>query len=460
MKRLIQIKSRGILLLFAMCCTLLAGGKSEPLPPVTLNGKPFFPVGCYDMTYQGADKGVLVDPGFLAAGGNIVLIGSLGLPGHPFYKDFRQPILFKLLDQVKNTQECSNLALIIGLDWPLVYDEYLVNGRKRYAPLSEKAINDRCSFLAKDLQKLGTYRNVLGYYLDEPENALDYYYENNFKELKETKKDYGLAEKMVEWTRWINTLIRDEHSNAKLIPGLAWWTTYDYCAEMYDIQAPAHYPSDASNLAEVCYDATIAVNAARRAGGGRTVIYTPAMFNQMDKGWPYAVMTREQERYVCFAPITRGAMGIFGWRLKRCSEKYCNEIVYPVMHEISELSHYFLGEWHDELVQSDHDTSSVPYLQAFKERIRLVAGEEDAKTVKVREAVPDICHCLRKDPASGKYLLLIVSNLRTPATVKFSVDGIKLPAVLVNYFDKTHVKTDGKTFQLEMTPFDTRAFCF
>lgn len=66
--------------------------------------------------------------------------------------------------------------------------------------------------------------------------------------------------------------------------------------------------------------------------------------------------------------------------------------------------------WRDELVASDHDTAGVDYLKKFRERVRLVQGEEDGEVV-TSDLVPDVTYCLRRH-ADGRWLLLAVNNRR------------------------------------------------
>ena len=259
---------------------------------------------------------------------------------------------------------------------------------------------------------------------------------------------------MIEWTNWFNNSIRENHSNAKLMPVLGWWTTYLTAASMYDINCPNAYPHP-NDIAQVCYDAAKAVNAARAAGNGKTVIYMPAMFDFLPGRTIY---TREQVRYACFAPITRGVMGIYGWRLARCNQKYRDRVIYPTLREVSNLTDYFLGTWHDELVSSDHDRATVEYLQKFQERVREVDGKEDAAVIKVKDAVPDVTYCLRRNVKTGKYLLLVVNNRRDAVNVTFVVDLPNMPPVLVDAIDYHQVRVKGNRFTDEFAPHGVHAY--
>ncbi len=441
--------------------TVLTGQKArlEPLPPVLFKGKPFFPIGAWDLDDIGQTPH-LIDPGFLAAGGNIAEVGIIGLPGHPFYEKHRQPVLYPRLEALTQDPAGREIAWIIGLDAPLVMDasEAEVQGLGGYhKPVAGPELDRREALLSEDLRRLRNYPNILGYMLDEPENLAWPYYKKHFADDWQKRKDHGLSDMMQQWFAWFHQAIRREHPEAKLMPVLAWWTTYESAQGMYDVIMPNAYP-EAKDLAEVNYDAALAVQAARLAGGGRTVIYVPAMFDNLRGA--KSILTRPEQRYVCFAPLTRGVMGILGWRLARCSRTYRDTVVFPVMKEVSDLRGFFLGEWHDELVTSDHDRATAPYLQEFKERVRLMSNEEDGEVIKVRDAVPDVSYCLRRDPKTGKYLLLAVNNRREPVTVNFEIALSGLPAVMVDTLDCHQVRLEGNRFRDEFMPFDVHAYVF
>ena len=426
----------------------------KPLPPVMFKGKAMFPVGAWDFGDRDRKSGFPVDPGLLAAGANMAEIGVMGLPGHPWYEKHRQPVLFANMKNFACRPEYAHVAWLVGITYELFTDASQAKNNSYFIPLSGAELERRKAILKADLQKLSKYDNIIGYQIDEPENTFYEYYSKHFKNQPEKVKDAGISAKMVEWTKWMNDSIRENHPNAKLMPVLGWWTTYLNASSMYDINVPNAYPHP-NDIAMVCYDAAKAVNAAREAGNGKTVIYMPAMFDYL-KG--RTIYTREQVRYACFAPITRGAMGIYGWRLHRCSQQYRDRVIYPTLREVSNLTDYFLGSWHDELVSSDHDRATVEYLQKFQERVREVDGKEDAAVIRVKDGVPDVTYCLRYNKKNGKYLLLAVNNRRDKVNVTFTVDLPDMPPVLVDAIDYHQVRVKNNVFTDEFAPHGVHAY--
>ena len=171
-------------------------------------------------------------------------------------------------------------------------------------------------------------------------------------------------------------------------------------------------------------------------------------------------MTLPEQLYLMFAPIARGAMGIHGWRLQRCSDGYRKFVIYPAMKEVHKLKEFFLGEWLDEYVKSDRDTASVDYLKQFQERVREITGLEDEAKYVVKDAVPDVTYCLRRHP-DGRYLLLCVNNMRTPVEATFTLGLPKTPRIMVdniNRNDKVWFK--GNQAKVKFAPFGVHAYIF
>ena len=128
------------------------------------------------------------------------------------------------------------------------------------------------------------------------------------------------------------------------------------------------------------------------------------------------------------------------------------------MSELDEMKNYFLGEWHDEKVFSDHDTASVEYLRKFKEYVTELEGSEDGKVMAAKALVPDVSYCLRRDPATGKYLLLAVNNRKEAVTVTFRVDLDNLPRAAKCAIDRHQVRIKNGRFTDKFEPFDVHAY--
>jgi len=443
--------------------------KLAPLPPVIFKGKPFFPIGVYDrQTLPRTEYGI--DPGLIASGCNTMLIGGLGMPGHVHYKDYRQPVLFRTLEYIKNAPEYKDMAFFISLDPALSWDasESKVHGLGGYhKPLTPEQIAERSKFLTKDLQRIRKEcSNILGYMHDEPENLAYRYFKRHHADQWAKDREKSLAKLMLNAYSWIHELIRKEHPEAKLTPIIAWWTSYEVLGDFYDINIANEYPDGAPGSKEfegdfytVNYDAAMAAKAARKLG--KTFIYMPGTFQRETFSGEIGKLrspTYRETRYTCFAPITRGAMGVFGWRLLRCNAEYRDNVVYPVMAEIAELKEYFLGEWHDEKISSDHDFASVDYLKKFKEFSRMMVGEKDGDIKLVKDAVPDVSYCLRRNPADGSYLLLVVNNRKEAVTVNFTVALDNLPATAKCAIDRHFIRIKNNSFTDKFDPFDVHAY--
>ena len=446
-----------------------------PIPPVMFKGKPFFPLGAYD-TFKIGEGGKFgsMDPGFLEAGGNLSDFGLIYLPPElttpvyrKVYQSHGQPAVFAALDRIRDDPAWRDVALVIGLGPNLLLDESeaaKVGMNNMLKPAAGEKLELRKKVLAEAAAKLAAYPNVIGYTMDEPENCIWKYYEANYKDDWEKNQDKGLSAKMVEWLGWTCDVIRKNHPAALMMPIIAWEPNYKTTAALYDVLIANAYPwklegkkEFEADLYQVNYDAACQVAAVRGAGGGRSAIFMPPMYN-IRKG--HIGYTLNEQLYVLFAPITRGVMGIHGWRLQRCSDAYRKFVIYPAMKEVHKLKEYFLGEWHDELVSSDRDTASVDYLRKFKTRVREVEGEEDGVLESVKDAVPDVTYCLRKHP-DGSYLLLAVNNLRTPVTATFTLNLPQLPRFMIDNIDKSDkVWFKGNQAEVKFAPFGVHAYIF
>jgi len=445
-----------------------------PIPPVMFKGKPFFPLGAYDMFAIGeSGKFGSLDERFIEAGGNFCDFGAVYMPPEftdlPAYKKayqtHGQPAIFAALDKMKNDPRFKDVALLVGLSGNVMLDdsEAKVFGMHGYLkPAVGEKLELRKKVLAEAAAKLATYPNVIGYTMDEPENTVWSYYDKNYKKDWAKRKDKGLCEYMVSWINWTQDVIKKHHPKAQMMPIIAWEPSYENTTAMFDVLIANTYPHKLAgkkefepDLYRVSYDAAMQVAAVRAAGNGKSAIFMPPMYDLRTGHIGYTV--REQ-MYVMFAPITRGVMGIHGWRLQRCSDEYRKHVIYPAMKEVHNLKEYFLGEWHDELVTSDRDTASVDYLKRFKNRVREVEATEDGVMIEVKDAVPDVTYCLRKHP-DGSYLLLAVNNMREPVTVNFVIDLPKLPRFMIDNIDKScKVWLKGKKAQVKFEPFEVHAF--
>ena len=447
----------------------------KPIPPVMFKGKPFFPLGAYDMFEVGKNGqfGTL-DERFIEAGGNFCDFGAVYMPPEhtilPAYKKaystHGQPAIFTALDKMKNDPRFKDVALLVNLSANILLDDseakvYGMHGMLK--PATGEKLELRKKVLAEAAKKLAAYPNVIGYTMDEPENTIWQYYNKHLKHDWEKRQDKGLCEYMVSWLNWTQDVVKKHHPGAQMMPIIAWEPSYANTAAMYDVLIANTYPHKLEGKKEfdpplyrVSYDAAMQVAAVRAAGNGKSAIFMPPMYDLRNGHIGYTV--REQ-LYVMFAPITRGVMGIHGWRLQRCSDEYRKFVIFPAMKEVHNLKEYFLGEWYDELVSSDRDTASVDYLRSFKNRVREVESTEDGVYQEVGDAVPDVTYCLRKHRTDGSYLLLAVNNMRTPVSANFEINLPNLPRFMIdniNRNDKVWLK--GSKAKIKFEPFEVHAY--
>ncbi len=434
--------------------------KATPLPPVMFHGKPFFPVGCYDC-WNNLTGNVEIDQGFLEAGGNFGILGDLALKEHPQYR-WHQPLMQRRAELLAKNPRARDLALMVGISGLMLME--LKPGAKFHTPTSGAELQRRYDTLVEELKVLARNPNVIGYTVDEPENFYWRWYNANFSAEWQRSKEGGLVKEIQKQLGPFFDLVRKHHPNALLMPILAWYGTYREARALYDVVIANEYPTGGRDckpfkgpLFRVVHDARCAVSAAREAGGGRSAIYMPPMYDVFS--WDSRILTKEEERYVCFAPITQGVMGICGWRLNRCSADYRKNVIYPVMKEISSLSPFFLGEWHDEKVSSTRDESTHSYLQIFPERVRMVEGMEDDSLVAIKTPVPDVAHCLRKN-GKGEYLLLAVNNTYDTVDVTFQIRLDNLPETAMERIAGKSVPIRNGGISDTLKPFDVKAYVF
>lgn len=444
--------------------------KLKPLPPVMFKGKPFFPLGAFE-----ADERKELDSGLLEAGANMMIVGGICYnPESSWYQRGGQPALFKNLERYQKDPRLKDFALIVGLRKDILMDlgnrKVYVGNRENKIPKGD-LLEKHKKVLAETVRELSKYPNIIGYNIDEPENIYYHAYTRKYPNAWEKNRDAGLARAMIKDMGWFLPIIRKEHPGALSMPVIAWYTTYMDMGDFYDVNMPNSYPTSKkgesefnADLFKVSHDAACAVEAARKQGGGKTVVYMPR-FADINTSYDYKFMpyTLKEQRYTCFAPLTRGAMGIFGWTLRRTTQKQRDTVVYPIMKELKSLADFFLGSWHDELVTSSHDTAGVDYLKKFARRVRMVKDakdKDDDTLVDTGDLVPDVSYCLRRH-ADGRYLLLIVSNRREILdNVVFNIELPGLPDEFVDVLSQHHVKLKGKKFNDRFGPFDVRAYVF
>ena len=434
----------------------------KPLPPVKFKGKAFFPIGVYDLApfnTPGHRRLGSIDPKLYEIGVNIAFFGNLSTPDNKMYPGYTH--IVKGFERAKKDPRFKDLALIIN--WAegihCLEDQTMPGKAKRkYRPLTAQERKDREKFIAEAFSYFAKQDNVIGYSMDEPENTFTNYFRTNHPK---SELNAGIGPALVEYTYWLKELIDKHHPGALQMPIIAWWGTYKDVSPIYEVLIANQYPKhpDVNNpveftapLYEVNFDAARAVTAARVAN--KPMIYMPPSYDRLPR---WSKHSFKEMRYMLFAPITRGAMGIMTWRLNRCSQEYRDNVLYPAIKELSQFKDFYLGSWHDELVSSNHDAATVDYLKKFAARDELLADVKVGKKIVVKDFVPDVSYCLRRT-ADNRWMLLVVNNRKEALkNVALTVD-MPMPSAVKDELAGKTVKVKGKVISDDLAPFDVKVY--
>ncbi|NLJ35025.1 MAG: hypothetical protein GX358_02125 [candidate division WS1 bacterium] len=400
------------------------------IPPAVYQGRPFIPIGTFDRPRAEDTRE------WLEVGGNCVIVPAFDekLPGE------------ERLAQVQEVADWAAQHDVAVSYYPRI-DFYSYDGEQAI-PTRAEEIPAKIELINEMLTVTAPHPNTLGYWtLDEPENALYKAYGQ-----WEQRKDVGLAQWIAEGMRWHYDAFKAGDPERYVMPTIAWWTTYEGTAPIYDINVPNTY-AGGDKLFQVVYDCAMAVSAIR-ATDTHSYIFMPPCYDTV--GWP--LHSIPEMRYSYIAPFTQGAMGILAWRLGRATLEYRRAVIYPVMRELNRLMPWLYGEWHDELVTSDHDTTTAEYLQELPVRVRLVPDEEDGEMARVEgHVLCDVSHCLRR-AADNTWMLLAVSNRREPVEVTFTLDITGLPEKALDLIAWREIDIEAGQIVEQMEPFAVRAW--
>jgi len=405
-----------------------SGGR---IPPLVYQGRPFIPLGTYDRPRADDTED------WLEAGGNCTIVPTFneGLPSE------------ERLAQVRELADWGAENGVAMVYYPRIemYSDYEGEGKTVTRP---EEIPAKVALLNEMLSVTADHPNTLGYWtFDEPENQVYKAYGQ-----WEERKDTGLAEWIAQGMRWTYGTLKSGDPDAYVMPTIAWWTTYEGLAPLYDVNVPNTYAAGDERYT-VVYDCALAADAIR-ATDAHSFVFMPPCYDSPE--WP--LHSIPEMRYSYIAPFTQGAMGILAWRLGRASSAYRQAVIYPVMREVQRLLPWLYGEWHDDLVTSDHDTATAEYLKELPTRVRLVPGEEDGEMTRVEgDVVPDVSHCLRR-AADNTWLLIAVSNRREPMTVTFTLDIDGMPETALEMIDWRETPVADGAIVDEMEPFAVRAW--
>lgn len=401
------------------------------IPPLVYQGRPFIPLGTYD---RPREEDIAE---WLEAGGNCVIAPAFSAEDPPEQR----------LEQVRSIARWGAEHDVAISYYPRI--GFLSEAEEGETITRPEEIPEKVALINEMLTVTAEHPNTLGYWtFDEPENHVY----RAFRQWEE-RRDTGLAEWLAEGTRWVYEAFKAGHPEGYVMPTIAWWTTYEATAPMYDVNVPNTYQcGDESYL--VVYDCAMAASAIR-ATDAHSFVFMPAIYDNLE-GWQ--TLTRPDMRYAFIAPFTQGAMGILGWRLGRASMEYRRAVIYPVMRKVNRLLPWLHGEWHDERVTSDRDTATAEYLVELPTRVRLVPDEEDGEMTRVEgNVVPDCSHALRR-AADNTWLLLAVSNRREPMTVTFTLEIEDLPETALEMIDWRETTIEDGKIVAEMEPFAVRAW--
>jgi len=405
------------------------------LRPLTFQGRPFFVLG----TYEAPGEADLAE--WLEAGCNTATFYCADAKATPAQR--REQI-----EQAIAWARPHNTALIY---FPTI-DFYARVGDKPTVPTPEQTV-PKIAALKEMLALTGQDPQTLGYCtFDEPENVLYPSYKD-----WENRKDVGLGEWIGAGFKWLYDTLKAGDPDAYVMPIIAWWTTYEATASIYDVNVPNEYPQQGAPLSgdlyNAVYDAAKAADAAK-AKGRTGFVYMPPCFDIIEAPWRAATLA--EFRYLCFGPLTQGAQGLLPWRLGRATQPYRHAVIYPVFRQIKPLLPWLLGERCDGRVTSDADAPTVDYLKKLPVRVRTVAGETIEKVE--TPGVADCSHCLRRRP-DNTYLLLAVSNRREPLTVSFTLQGLgELPETALETLQYARTPLADGQLKDTIEPFGVRAW--
>ncbi len=323
------------------------------------------------------------------------------------------------IPEVAATLDRHDFALIPGIkfEWITARDESIL---RPYIETTSKA------------------PNLIGYYtFDEPEN---HYWASH----KDKYADMSAGSKFVAAeVQWIYDLIHkyDTNPDHYVMPCIASWDHYGVLSGGYDVNMPNQYclgpdtPDFQGDMYTVLHDARLAAKAVREYGR-HSFVYTP---QACDKLAGSRRPTVAEHRYMTYAPLTAGAMGIVYWTQWRSHDETMEELILPEMKLLSGLSQYFLGEWQDSSVTSTGDVTSCEYLTKYN--------------------LPDCAYCVRKAP-DGSVLLLVVNNTKSDRRYAFNLPQELRGRTITEYFSGTEFSPRQQRFATQFGPFDTKAFIF
>ena len=114
---------------------------------------------------------------------------------------------------------------------------------KYYTPTSGAELQRRYDALVEELKVLSLNENVIGYYVDEPENFYYKWYSANFSAEWQKSKEGGLTKAIQKQMGPFFDLVRQHHPGALLMPIFAWYPTYREVSSLYDVIIANEYPT-------------------------------------------------------------------------------------------------------------------------------------------------------------------------------------------------------------------------
>lgn len=368
------------------------------LPPVkTISGKKVFPFG----VYVADDRFELTLAEYSANGVNTILV--------PWG------------DAAVDAPLAAKHGLYVIPSVMGVFDRGILADEQRFAQERE-AMEQRAR---EQVEKLMRYPDqCLGIYIfDEPENLLWGPTKDRW-----TGPDAGafpdFLKKRVDWAYEV---VKKAAPACPVFMCIGWHNMYEQLGSGCDINLPNAYPLCRGPGADypiqrVTKDARMAAEVIfAGAGRCRTFAYTPQMCGKMRD---YRVPTEAEFRYMTYAPITQGAMGIIyycDYASTRNTNVERRNRLYPMAAEVRFISDYLLGQWKDEQVQMT--------TRALTKNDPPPVNDSRYKITNV--PLPDVSYIFRQCE-EGKMLLVVNNTYQTQEiTVTIAAESGQKPVYVV-----------------------------
>ena len=239
------------------------------IAPLVYQGRPFFVLGTFDAPRE-EDLAQWKE-----SGGNTAIVGAMS---ETLSADQRRDHLAGLAAWAAE----HGIAMV----YHPTFQMYSKDG-KRTIPTRPAEIPAKVKLFNEMLAVTASHAQTLGYWtFDEIENHLYKAYGDWDK-----KKDKGLAQWIADSMKWTYETLKAGDPDAYVMPTIAWWTTYQGLAPLYDVNVPNTYAAAEKHaplegpLYNMSYDAVKAADAIR-VTGRTSFVFMPGIFDILYKGAP------------------------------------------------------------------------------------------------------------------------------------------------------------------------------